>query len=310
MSLDHNEGRSTPGGLFIEREGRSFLRQLSPAEIDVGAREIIVTPEVFRVNGTNETSLIQSLESLNGISISTLEELMRPRHLSGAGFLGPDEALLDILAADNDTVLGAGLTHQQLADFLEYFEKARSYALSHVGVNPEHFEFRGKLFEHTTLSSRGYQGSPFQDDTTTNTDHTLVSVENGLSINYSGLIPIMAGRYGFYEGKGTPYRVDPEDIMRISGLVQIEASDNSVISSEDAPNIDVSSFVDGLLGERKSQVKPGYLEFYVDQIIDNQMRDHATTKIEEGEKEVKYEVRNSQTGKVEAIVSIDKKLLP
>jgi hypothetical protein len=32
---------------------------------------------------------------------------------------------------------------------------------------------------------------------------------------YSLLVPEMIVRYGFYEGKGTPYRVDPRDVLEV-----------------------------------------------------------------------------------------------
>ena len=29
------------------------------------------------------------------------------------------------------------------------------------------------------------------------------------------LVPLMIERYGFYEGTGTPYRVDPQQILKV-----------------------------------------------------------------------------------------------
>src|SRR5262245_791278 len=73
----------------------------------------------FIVGGKNTTAVIRGLTYINDIKIADLERVMRPKKLSQAGFLGPDEKLLDILAADNDYVVGKlGLTHQDLARHL------------------------------------------------------------------------------------------------------------------------------------------------------------------------------------------------
>src|SRR5262245_30734227 len=77
----------------------------------------------FMVGGKNPTALIRKLTEISGRPIADLEADMRPGAEtevgSGAGFLGRDEKLLDVLAADNEMVLGdLKLTHQQLARHL------------------------------------------------------------------------------------------------------------------------------------------------------------------------------------------------
>jgi hypothetical protein len=70
----------------------------------------------FVVGGKNDTALIKKLTEINGIKIEDLEKVMRPGKSSTAGFLGPEEKLLEVMAADNDYVLGElGLTHQEIA---------------------------------------------------------------------------------------------------------------------------------------------------------------------------------------------------
>src|SRR5262245_44204315 len=70
----------------------------------------------FVVGGKNPTALIGKLTEIAGQPVAQLERTMRPGRLSTAGFLGKNERLLDVLAADNRTVVDdMGLTHQQLA---------------------------------------------------------------------------------------------------------------------------------------------------------------------------------------------------
>jgi hypothetical protein len=81
------------------------------------------------IGGKNPTALIRTLTELNGRKIADLERDMRPGVLSNAGFLGKDERLLDVLAADNAFVVDElGLTHQELARHLRI---AGSLAVDH-----------------------------------------------------------------------------------------------------------------------------------------------------------------------------------
>src|SRR5262249_53351913 len=77
----------------------------------------------FVVGGKNDTALIRGLKEINGTTVADLEKDMRPGAKSAvgseAGFLGADEKLLDLLAADNKFVVDElGLTHQELAKHL------------------------------------------------------------------------------------------------------------------------------------------------------------------------------------------------
>src|SRR5687767_6814855 len=77
----------------------------------------------FLVGGKNETALIRKLTELNGRKIADLEKDMRPGAKSEVGsrlgYLGKEEKLLEVIADDNDFVLGKlGLTHQELAKHL------------------------------------------------------------------------------------------------------------------------------------------------------------------------------------------------
>ena len=59
----------------------------------------------FDIGGKNPTALIRTLTKINGWAIAELEPDMRPGALSGMGFLGKDESLIDVLATDNMSVV-------------------------------------------------------------------------------------------------------------------------------------------------------------------------------------------------------------
>lgn len=179
----------------------------------------------FIVGGKNSSELVRGLTEINGISIPDLEKSMRPQGLSTAGFLGKDESLLDVMAADNDWVLGAGLTHQELARHLYTF-----YRISRVAgerrKESEVFTYRGIRYTTYVQVTDGFQHSPFKDGTKTSADVYVKNVDNGKALSFSPLVPLMVERYGFYEGHGTSYRVDPKDIVDVFTFLKVRKNES------------------------------------------------------------------------------------
>jgi hypothetical protein len=182
------------------------------------ARELRIGPVVpkkdsktgFVVGGKNTTALIRSLKEINGITIADLERLMRPGALSMAGFLGKGEKLLDVLAADNRHVVEElGLTHQELAMHL--------HVLAALGQRQpgKDFTYCGRRFRVRIVGTHGFQDSPFRDGTRTSREATVQNVATGKTLWYSLLVPHLIERYGFYEGKGTRFRVDPRKVIEV-----------------------------------------------------------------------------------------------
>jgi hypothetical protein len=167
----------------------------------------------FVVGGKNATSLIAKLPEIAGRPIADLEKDMRPGALSGKGFLGRDERLLDVLAADNRLVVDRlGLSHQDLALHLHVLG---ALAGKHGATKPVEIAYHGRKLRLKATFSRGFQTSPFQDGTKTNCNAMMENLGNGKRLGYSLLVPYMIERYGFYEGKGTPYRVDPGKVLEV-----------------------------------------------------------------------------------------------
>jgi hypothetical protein len=176
----------------------------------------------FHVGGKNDTALLRQLKSINGRSISDLEADMQPGATSNvgsnAGFLGRDEQLLNVLAADNAYVVDElGLTHQELAHHLHAMGAVarwqRSYNLRDVP-----FTYRGLRLTVSIIEFKGPQPSPFEDGTLAYSDITVTNLRTGQKLWYGLLLPAMIERYGFYEGKGTKYRVEPKEVIEMFGL--------------------------------------------------------------------------------------------
>jgi hypothetical protein len=165
----------------------------------------------FVVGGKNATALIAKLAEVAGRPVADLEDDMRPGRLSTAGFLGKDERLLDVLAADNRYVVeDLGLTHQQLARHLRLLG---AVAAKEAVDAPKEIAYHGRRFRLRAVTFKGFVKSPFEDGTRTNCEATVENLGNGRKLTYSLLVPQMIERYGFYEGKGTRFRVEPRAVV-------------------------------------------------------------------------------------------------
>lgn len=136
-----------------------------------------------------------------------IQERMRPGVITLDGFLGDDARnLVDILEEDDALVKRLGLSHESIARRLQELRDAGKEGIGDPVAVAPHFEVsvdiaRGKLpcpFGHRGLVRK-----------------TLVSVRNletDLLIEYTDMnIHLIAG-HGFYQGKGSPYRLEPEDL--------------------------------------------------------------------------------------------------
>lgn len=178
----------------------------------------------FVVGGKNDTVLVRGLTHLNGRTIAELEADMRPGAKSevgsDGGFLGHDEKLLDVLAADNKYVVDElGLTHQELAKHLHAMATVSLWRMGQKGAD-DTFTYRGRRFRVTVLLTAGTQPSPFRDGTASGANARVENLDTGKKLSYALLVPYMIERYGFYEGHGTPYRVDPKQVVEVFDFLQ------------------------------------------------------------------------------------------
>ncbi len=174
----------------------------------------------FVIGGENSTATIRSLTSLNGHSIDLLEKVMYPSsednkdylsHTSSVGFLNHEEKLLDVMAKDNDTVQKYSLTHSQLAYPL--FQILKQTNMSSRGT----CQFQGQTYQYSDTTSKGWQYSPFLDDTQGTTIITLKKPGTKEELEFTNIGAHMILRYGFYQGN-TPYRVEPKNIIKFFNL--------------------------------------------------------------------------------------------
>jgi hypothetical protein len=200
---------SAPGADPVEDYARIDPQQLGIKLVEAARDQ----KTGFVVGGKNPTSLLSNLPAIAGKSIADLEADMRPGALSSAGFLGKEERLLDVLAADNRLVVDElGLTHQELA---RHMLVLGAVAAREAKDQPREITYHGKKFKVKATFFKAFVRSPFEDGTKTNCEATVENVGNGKKVAYSLLVPEMIERYGFYEGKGTRFRVEPRTIVEV-----------------------------------------------------------------------------------------------
>lgn len=141
------------------------------------------------------------------------QDRMKPGVISLHGFLGTDPRnLLELLTADQDTVNSLGLTHEQIADRLDALAGQARAGLGSPVLVEGRYEL---LYEEVKGSIRSPFGSParFPKDTVRLRDRAT-----GESLQWSSLTVYMIREHGFYEGIGSPYRIDPTRAARLLHL--------------------------------------------------------------------------------------------
>ena len=142
-----------------------------------------------------------------------LAERMAPGVLARNGFLAEDRRpLSDILDADRSAVAGLGVSHERLAAELA---KALAEAVKGLGVP---VTVRG----HLTVIYREAMGRipcPWGDaGTFPKGEVELVDNDTGERLCFTPLSVHLVGRHGFYEGRGSRYRLEPAMLCHVFGL--------------------------------------------------------------------------------------------
>lgn len=142
-------------------------------------------------------------------------ERMAPGVLSRDGFLGRDRRALDeILAADQAEVDRLGLTHSEIAARLrEILKTARAELGRPVEV--------GDGLRATYREAKGGIPSPWPGEGLfPKGEVELSETASGRTLRYTPLSVHLIETHGFYEGRGSRYRLEPADVARMLGLTE------------------------------------------------------------------------------------------
>ena len=155
--------------------------------------------------------------------IERIEARMRPGALSVRGFLGPNESLRTVMAADSQAMQRSGVTFESLAASIEVLIAAASGSSTHEAtVNGTHHvriqQYLGFQIcpwspdpQHMQCTGRGVHLSSL--------DWRVENLRTGQVLRGPGLIVHLMHDHHFCEGPESPYRVDPVALAELLGLV-------------------------------------------------------------------------------------------
>jgi len=138
---------------------------------------------------------------------------MAPGALSRAGFLGFDERpLVKIVEADGAAVAGLGTTHEAIAaKLVEVFDEAEEAMGNVVRVG-----------DHLTAFHREALGRipcPFGQCGSFHKGQVEVAdPRTGEKLVFTPLSIHLITAHGFYQGRGSPYRIEPDAACRVLGI--------------------------------------------------------------------------------------------
>jgi hypothetical protein len=144
------------------------------------------------------------------VQMQEIQNSMKPGVIVRDGFLGTDARnLVDILTDDEAGVARLGLTHRGIADRMVALRDAGAAGLGEFIDVPPRFEVR-------VDSVRGKLRCPFGDPGIfPKTNTTVRNTRLGREITYTDLHIHMIGSHGFYEGKGSQFRLEPGDLAEV-----------------------------------------------------------------------------------------------
>ena len=144
------------------------------------------------------------------VQMKQIQDKMKPGIITRDGFLGLDKRnLIDILIEDDETVKRMNLTHQIIANRMLELRDAGMKGLGDFITIEPHYEVR-------VDSVRGKLPCPFGDPGVfPKTNITVRNMEQNREIIYTDLHIHLIYAHGFYEGKGSPFRLEPLDLVNV-----------------------------------------------------------------------------------------------
>ena len=139
-------------------------------------------------------------------------ERMAPGALCRDGFLGSDRrAPWEIVAADSSVVDDLGLTHGEIADRLDDVVAA---AMAHMGAPVAVAEHALAVYRE----SMGRIPSPWPGDGIFPKGDVELTTPDGGTLRFTALSIHLIRAHGFYQGRGSPYRLEPAALADLFGL--------------------------------------------------------------------------------------------
>ena len=146
-----------------------------------------------------------------------IQEKMKPGRITLHGFLGEDKRnIVDILIEDDARVKRMNLTHKKIAKkMIQFKQKGMKGMGDFIKVEP-HFEVKVE-------SVRGKLPCPFGDPGIfPKVNTTVLNKKIDKSLVYTDLNIHMIWVHGFYEGKGSRFRLEPEKLKNVLEIEEVK----------------------------------------------------------------------------------------
>jgi hypothetical protein len=144
------------------------------------------------------------------VQMREIQRKMGPGIITRDGFLGEDARnLADILTDDDADVIRLGLSHRDISRRMAELRDAGAAGLGEFAPVKPHFEVR-------VDSVRGKLPCPFGDPGIfRKTNTTVRNLRLDREITYTDLHIHLISAHGFYEGRGSPFRVEPRTLAEV-----------------------------------------------------------------------------------------------
>jgi hypothetical protein len=153
-----------------------------------------------------------------------VEALLWPGRSSDSGFLGQNERLADVIAADTRVLMELRVTHGTLADRLDEILFAAMDQLGHQRVGDDEV-FVDERYWVEFVFSLGTQHCPFkavdqcgEPGVAFNSLDWTITSTSGAQLSGPGMLSHLIRTHRFFEGRNVPYRVDPRELAVLLDL--------------------------------------------------------------------------------------------
>ncbi|MDX9702957.1 MAG: hypothetical protein RBU23_07930 [Candidatus Auribacterota bacterium] len=140
-----------------------------------------------------------------------LEDILRYCPLVSGGFMGEDlRPVKEIIDTDTHTVEQLGYTNEQIAERMEYIRNEGLKGLGSVVKLNNGLEVR-------IDDNRGLLPSPWPDDPhrSSKTITFVLDTDTGNELRWSDLSIHLIRAHGFYQGHGSPFRLNPSELISV-----------------------------------------------------------------------------------------------
>ncbi|KAF2957009.1 hypothetical protein [Marinitoga sp. 38H-ov] len=140
------------------------------------------------------------------------QENMKPGVITAEGFMGNDDRnLVDIIIEDEELLSTLNITIESIVGKLKYFKEKGEKGLGEPITVDEYWEVQ-------VGEARGHLPCPFEDGIFRKVVTKVTNLKNNESVIYSDLSIHLIEKHHFFQGKDSPFRLDPAKLKKVFEL--------------------------------------------------------------------------------------------